>query len=252
MSVLTQLHALRHHELERALAWFPAPREAGRTRTVLEIGAGTGHQARLIGERGYAITAVDLASSHYAGDRVHPVIDYDGRRLPAGDASFDVVFSSNVLEHVRDLDAFLDEIARVLVPGGIAVHILPTPAWRFWSTFTHYGWLAKRLYALVSPPPALEAGEHAPQVPKTLHGYLSTCFPLRHGERGTTVSELWLFSRRAWLARFRAHGYTIVADEPAGLFYTLSNVFGARIPLATRARLARVLGSACRLYVMSR
>jgi ubiquinone/menaquinone biosynthesis C-methylase UbiE len=41
------------------------------------------------------------------------------------DGSFDIVVASHVLEHVKEDDAALREVARVLSPGGIAV--LPVP-----------------------------------------------------------------------------------------------------------------------------
>ncbi len=43
----------------------------------------------------------------------------DGNRLPLGDGVADVVFSSNVLEHVPDPRRFLDEMVRVTRPGGV-------------------------------------------------------------------------------------------------------------------------------------
>ena len=51
---------------------------------------------------------------------------YDGTRLPVRHASLDLVVSKSVLEHVRlkDVDPLLGEVARVLRPGGRAVHII--------------------------------------------------------------------------------------------------------------------------------
>jgi glycosyltransferase involved in cell wall biosynthesis/SAM-dependent methyltransferase len=43
----------------------------------------------------------------------------DGCHLPLADASFDVSFSSNVVEHVSDPWLFLDELVRVVRPGGL-------------------------------------------------------------------------------------------------------------------------------------
>lgn len=49
----------------------------------------------------------------------------DLRRLPFDDRSYDFVFASHVLEHIREDAQALSEISRVLRPGGIA--ILPVP-----------------------------------------------------------------------------------------------------------------------------
>jgi SAM-dependent methyltransferase len=45
--------------------------------------------------------------------------------LPFADASYDLVYASHVLEHIRDDEAALREIRRILRPGGLAV--LPVP-----------------------------------------------------------------------------------------------------------------------------
>jgi len=45
---------------------------------------------------------------------------YDGRHLPFEPATFDIVFSNAVLEHVMDLPNLAKETARVLRPGGVA------------------------------------------------------------------------------------------------------------------------------------
>lgn len=54
-----------------------------------------------------------------AGDRVK-LYAMDGMKLEFPDASFDVVVSANVLEHVPDPAAYIRECSRVLKPNGMA------------------------------------------------------------------------------------------------------------------------------------
>ena len=45
------------------------------------------------------------------------MLDYDGSHIPTATDEFNAAFSSNVLEHVRDLSGLLGEIKRVVRPG---------------------------------------------------------------------------------------------------------------------------------------
>jgi SAM-dependent methyltransferase len=241
---LAQLNAIRASEIAKiALHFRPGAR-------ILEIGAGTGQQARELARRGFAVEAIEIPSSGYRAARTYPITDYDGRHIPFADASFDIVFSSNVLEHVADLTALNREIRRVLKPDGYCVHAMPTHQWRFWTT-------------LLLPPLAVQQvwsarAEILPRRPwsraeaaRLRHVWYETAkpaAPVRHGERGNIVSELFLFHPRWWRRRFLADGFELVRDEPMGLFYTGTMLLGTRLSIARRERLAGALGSACHLF----
>jgi ubiquinone/menaquinone biosynthesis C-methylase UbiE len=245
---LDHLDAIRVAEIDKVAAFFPAGAR------ILEIGAGTGKQACELQRRGFEVTAIEVADSNYAADRVFPIKEYDGRTIPLPDASMDVVFSSNVLEHVADLARMHAEIRRVLAPGGICIHVLPTHTWRFWTTLTSY---AEAVSFSVSSLPELvpRVGPRASELGRLQQAWYRTvrhaaglCLPRRHGERGNVISELWLFHPRWWRRNFEENGFAVVAQEPMGLFYTGEVLFGLRLGLAGRGRLARVLGSSCHLF----
>lgn len=243
------LNELRAREIERIVAFFPPGAR------VLEIGAGTGKQAQEMQRRGFIMTAVEIPSSNYAADRVFPIVDFDGRTLPFPDASFDVVFSSNVLEHVPDLTRMHAEIRRVLRPGGRAVHVLPTHAWRLWTTLSAFPAGLQYSAGALRHPPHFRSRFGVPN-PRTVLGYaLRVARPLggailqrRHGERGNIITEMWYFRPAWWRRNFRSNGFTIVRDEPMGLFYTGNMVMAQRWSWERRGRLARSLGSACRIF----
>ena len=94
-------------------------------RTVLDWGCGAGQMSDLLDRAGVTPTAFDYDSQRADGER--PLERYprlvirtsrDPVALPYADGSFDAVLSCGVLEHVSDPDGSLDEVRRVLRPGG--------------------------------------------------------------------------------------------------------------------------------------
>jgi SAM-dependent methyltransferase len=96
------------------------PRPGGR---VLEVGCGEGRVTRDLASRGEVVIALDASPTLVAAAAERdPGGNYsvgDGEALPYEDASFDLVVSYNVLMDVADMPRVLDEIGRVLAPGGV-------------------------------------------------------------------------------------------------------------------------------------
>jgi SAM-dependent methyltransferase len=93
---------------------------------VLDWGCGLGHITHLLRERDVRVTAFDYEADlpedgvfrrdYFPDIEMH--LTSDPIRLPFDDGSFDTVLSCGVLEHVADPDGSLEEIKRVLSPGG--------------------------------------------------------------------------------------------------------------------------------------
>jgi SAM-dependent methyltransferase len=99
---------------------------ADRPGRILDWGCGYGQVADLLVRAGLDVTAFDYQPDAEAGVRpleryphlpVH--ISPDARSLPFADGAFEAVLSCGVLEHVEDPDASLEEVRRVLCPGGV-------------------------------------------------------------------------------------------------------------------------------------
>jgi 2-polyprenyl-3-methyl-5-hydroxy-6-metoxy-1,4-benzoquinol methylase len=98
---------------------------------VLDLGCGDGSFAAELLRHGARVIAADVAEEPLRRAREHEpapevrLIDGEGEwDLP--DASFDVVWAGEVIEHVADTAAWLSEVRRVLAPGGTL--LLSTPA----------------------------------------------------------------------------------------------------------------------------
>jgi len=99
---------------------------------VLDAGCGCGYGARILADAGArSILGVDVdarsvryARRRYAGDRVAvDVRDCEALALEPG--SFDLVVSSNMLEHLERPEAFLASVGTALAPGGSLVLAVP-------------------------------------------------------------------------------------------------------------------------------
>jgi SAM-dependent methyltransferase len=99
----------------------------GRAERVLDLGCGDGYLAAMLAARGYEVTGIERAGG-YTLDfprRVHLVeADLDSG-LPDLPATFDHAICADVLEHLRYPELILQQIGRVLKPGGRLIASLP-------------------------------------------------------------------------------------------------------------------------------
>ena len=89
---------------------------------VLDVGGGPGYFADAFEARGATYVALDADAgelSLHGRDPGPRTVLGDGARLPFGSAAFDIAYSSNVAEHVRQPWAMADEMVRVTRPGGL-------------------------------------------------------------------------------------------------------------------------------------
>jgi SAM-dependent methyltransferase len=117
----------------------------GQHKRALDLGAREGHQTRRLQAFGYEVTSVDV-EPQFAG-----CLKVDANApLPFEDASFDLVWCSEVIEHLQEPARALAELKRVTKPGGTL--LLTTP--------NSYAWLFRFIALFGLTPPRIQRKDH--------------------------------------------------------------------------------------------
>ena len=244
------LRATRLCETERIFGRCPD----GAFARGLELGGGDGFQARLLLRWVRALVSTDYHQSILDGPAA-PGLSFqvcDAERadqiFPAG--SFDLIFSSNLLEHLLDVQRALAATLTLLRPGGIAVHVMPGVEWKLAQLALHYpNLLAVALDRLLGPAPlAAPRGErpnNAKQPERSTRWRL--LWPQPHGISRTNLGELFAFRQARWEREFASAGLEVIAALPG----PVSSGFGFGFD-RLRAWLERAGVSTETAYVLAR
>ena len=102
---------------------------------VFDLGCGRGSRVAWLCGEGWDAWGADIVRGYldagrpyldergFGGDRLRLI--EDSHELPFDPESFDVVLSDQVIEHVADLDAVAEGVARATRPGGWGLHVFP-------------------------------------------------------------------------------------------------------------------------------
>jgi SAM-dependent methyltransferase len=160
---------------------------------VVDAACGEGYGSALLARAAASVTGADLsaqavahARAAYGGIANLSFVEAPCTRLPLADASADLFVSFETVEHIREQEAFVDEIARVLAPDGLL--LLSCPNKREYSDrrgfanafhvkelyrdelaalvarrFPHARWYGQRpsFFSVIAPEPKAETGHLA-------------------------------------------------------------------------------------------
>jgi SAM-dependent methyltransferase len=106
--------------------------DLARNKRVLDVGSGSGYGSDFLSKNAAQVlgldaseTAIKFSRDQYKQENlVYEIADL-GKPLSLQDSSFELVFSSNVFEHVQNIDLLASECARVMAPDGFTVVAVP-------------------------------------------------------------------------------------------------------------------------------
>jgi SAM-dependent methyltransferase len=239
---------IREEEMRRVLSFCS---ENFRGKDILELGSGTGVQLKMLEHIAKSMVGLELAGSQYLRHKVCDIREYDGKNIPFENASYDVVFSSNVIEHVKDERQIHGEIRRVLRSGGKAIHVVPSRMWRIVTSIIHYPAVPIRKFQSIGNPHESSSGNLTTMQDGTSwKRKLKRLIPEQHGELGGWFEEYRDFGANAWRARFRRLGWEVEAMRPLGLLYSGNCLLADRLGIESRTQLSKLLGSSTILFVL--
>jgi SAM-dependent methyltransferase len=191
------------------LALLEAREPVGR---VLDFGCGFGRSTEALLHRGYDAWGVDISAAEVAKAPAEfrerlAVLDERGRS-PYDDASFAVIYSQQVFEHVADLEQTVAEITRLTAPGGIGVHGWPGK----WQPMEHHlmmpvvHWLPKNQTRRVAIHMFTRLGFRPPWPPELESRKLSD---LSEFEYRYSVDHTFYRPFRVVAAEFAKHGLEV-------------------------------------------
>ncbi len=142
-----------HYETEKDYWWFALKRQliinfitslVPQGSTILEIGSGGGLLSAELQKIGFKIISTDVepSSARYTREMgISRVFISDcGEGIPLQDASVDLIFMTDVLEHIEDDNRVLSECFRVLKSGGYILITVPAYQCLYssWDRWNHH------------------------------------------------------------------------------------------------------------------
>lgn len=245
---------LRTFELESTLKASKRPNFG----KVLELGCGTGIQTILLASRADQVIATDYTSERFPDNLPSNVqfMAMDAQNLRQfKDGEFDLVFSSNLLEHLPQVDSCLAECRRVLARGGIAIHTVPNNLWKLFYLLLYYPSLMRTACTKLCGRFVMSDRTSHLQQTRALNDNLRDVrrlrwtrhlFPSPHGISSSHWREWFAWRERTWCQRFEHAGFQL--DSIARLpFY-----YGHDIFIRSIHRAGNRLGlSASTAYILS-
>ncbi|MFI5202640.1 MAG: class I SAM-dependent methyltransferase [Candidatus Kapaibacterium sp.] len=137
----------------------------------LDVGCGNGAQTIFFARHFERWMAIDVEEgrlaefrrelergSYESTTKRHEIVRYDGERIPVEDNTVDMLTCIEVIEHTRSDTQTVQELFRVLRPGGTAIITVPNKWWIFethganlplipWNRVPFFSWLPKRIHS---------------------------------------------------------------------------------------------------------
>lgn len=216
---------IRMEELETALELFSNEKNLD----ILEIGGRDGFQANIISKKGHKVTSVDI---NPLSPQIHLVQKGDITKLDFADNSFDLIYSSNMLQEIHNIDKAFMEMKRVLKKDGIIIHIVPSSWWSLITNFWHYCLIPKYLIKSNKFQRIINSDKvNGKNIKQNGEGNKSSNTKFKKlflhplGANTSFIHEIIYFSKYYWKKSFIDNGFEIIDKKNCPYFYSGYSIF---------------------------
>lgn len=241
------LHTIRKFELDFVLNRLSIHKES----KILDFGAGDGFIISQFQAKGFKnILGVEIEGSNYSNQTNFKILYYSGliEEFPNMERP-DIIYSSNVLEHVDDIEKYLTHFNHILSDGGIQIHIVPTHYWKLYNSIFYYYKVLLFLFNRLGTKKNVKSTSYKEGQKKNFKE--SKFFIGRHGSRGNTFDEFTLFHPKSYQKIFDKNEISY-ENFKIPLIYSGHNVFGKILSLKTRRILSKIFGYSCHCFIINK
>ena len=218
----TYIHTIRKEEIKRAFSLIPVKK----FNNGIEFGAGDGYQTTLIEPMCSKFVSSDLNFKRLKDEFKIIGVDYKAYDADAlsgmfNSGIFDLIFSSNLIEHLSNKKIFLQNTRKMLSFDGYVIHIVPGRMLKITYLLLFYPNLlllfADRLIGIFKKKPIFrgttnnfENNINLNKVNK-INKWKRIFLPQIHGNYKTHIEEWQSWSKNSWQKLFEDSGYAIMS-----------------------------------------
>jgi len=176
---------------------------------LLEIGCGDGHLSTILRDYFDRVISTDLSPR----EEIKDVIVADAQDLPFRNNTFDAIFSSNVLEHIDDLERCLNELYRISKKDAVMLHTMPTIWWKIFQFMTHYIYIFKVLVKKIRTNNDISLDAYKKTYSIKNNKKSNVLWPAVHGVKKNHIEEIIAFRSDTWTKEFSKYGFKVIKKD---------------------------------------
>lgn len=183
----------------------------------IEIGAGDGYQSKLLLNLVTKLVCTELNNERLLLSDNQNIqfrhIDAENIDKFYPSQTFDFIYSSNLLEHIPNVNATLQGLYKIATSNSISVHILPNSMWSFLHVLLHYPNIIISKYLKLLKLNDLKKNKYFNNNIKSANKkrtkISAIVLPKPHGVSKNCFVELFYFNRRTWIKIFSQNHFRV-------------------------------------------